>query len=141
MSPVPDSGTPVAHFTIGRGGLSDGTDTLLSPYASEKGIGDMIMAEIRETEGLCSTCNNAPTCFHRARRGPALFCELFDSYVPPTLRMRDEGASLSARSSMTPVAQEQDGVKLGGLCMNCENRRTCTLPKLAGGVWHCEEYR
>lgn len=27
-----------------------------------------------------------------------------------------------------------------GLCLNCEHRDTCTLPRLEGGVWHCEEY-
>ncbi len=27
-----------------------------------------------------------------------------------------------------------------GLCSNCENLKTCTLKKLAGGVWQCEEY-
>lgn len=28
-----------------------------------------------------------------------------------------------------------------GLCANCEHRAGCTLPKSAGGVWHCEEYQ
>ena len=101
----------------------------------------MIMAEVRETEGLCSTCNNAPDCYYRATRGPALFCELFDDYVPPTLRTRDEGVLLSVKPPVGPIAQEQEGAKFEGLCMNCENRRTCTLLQLAGGVWHCEEYR
>ena len=26
-----------------------------------------------------------------------------------------------------------------GLCVNCEDRDTCTFPKPPGGVWHCEE--
>jgi hypothetical protein len=29
----------------------------------------------------------------------------------------------------------------GGLCVNCAERRNCTLPRPEGGVWHCEEYR
>jgi hypothetical protein len=99
----------------------------------------MIMAEIRETEGLCSTCNNAPSCFYRASRGPALFCELFDNYVPPVLRTRDDSVVPPADYSV--AVQEQESAEYAGLCMNCENRRACALPKPAGGIWHCEEYR
>ena len=29
---------------------------------------------------------------------------------------------------------------LKGLCMDCENRKSCTFPRPASGVWHCEEY-
>jgi hypothetical protein len=29
---------------------------------------------------------------------------------------------------------------LKGLCINCENRHTCVLPRPVEGVWHCEEY-
>ena len=27
-----------------------------------------------------------------------------------------------------------------GLCVNCDHRFTCTLPKPESGVWYCEEY-
>ena len=27
-----------------------------------------------------------------------------------------------------------------GLCINCDNRFTCMLPRPVEGVWHCEEY-
>lgn len=27
-----------------------------------------------------------------------------------------------------------------GLCINCEHRFTCTLPRPESGVWYCEEY-
>lgn len=29
---------------------------------------------------------------------------------------------------------------LKGLCINCEHRDTCTLPRPETGVWYCEEY-
>ena len=41
------------------------------------------MRAINGTGGLCMTCNNVPACYYHARRGPALFCELFDDYTPP----------------------------------------------------------
>ena len=37
--------------------------------------------------------------------------------------------------------QEKKDEKFKGLCMNCENRYICILPKLPGGVWYCEEYQ
>ena len=38
-----------------------------------------------------------------------------------------------------PSANSPDA-KYKGLCVNCEHRETCTLPKPKSGVWHCEEY-
>jgi hypothetical protein len=91
--------------------------------------------------GLCSTCNNAPTCFHRARRGPALFCELFDGYAPPVEPARSEHAPPPPVDlSMARRAAEEGAAKYAGLCVNCEHRRTCGHPKAEGGVWHCENY-
>jgi len=40
-----------------------------------------------------------------------------------------------------PTGTKPEVGELKGLCINCENRFTCILPKPAGGVWHCEEYR
>ena len=99
----------------------------------------MVMPESTVTVGLCSTCNNSPTCFHRARRGPALLCELFDDYVAPSLcnggrqtRAAFSNASLSGTSESASI--------YSGLCVNCEHRKTCWHAKPEGGVWHCEGY-
>ncbi len=87
-------------------------------------------AAMRPDAGLCGTCNNAASCFYQARRGPALYCELFDNFVedPP-----DEPPAAAPR---TPTPRNG----YTGLCMNCENRTTCrsTRPE---GVWHCENYQ
>ncbi|MBU0717455.1 MAG: hypothetical protein KJ749_04330 [Planctomycetes bacterium] len=99
------------------------------------------MVEIKNGRGLCMTCNNEPSCFHHARRGPALFCETFDDYVSVTVRIGDRMTSPSADASMAIRAAEGDATKYTGLCMNCDHRRTCGHPKPAGGIWHCEDYR
>ncbi len=93
----------------------------------------MIMPESAQAVGLCSTCNNSPSCFHRARRGPALFCELFDDYVAMS-----DGNAIRTATEMHTANESQS--KYAGLCMNCEHRRACGYPKPAGGVWHCENY-
>lgn len=98
------------------------------------------MPEMNGFVGLCSTCNNAPTCYHRARRGPALFCETFDDYVSPFLRSDGRKSPLCAAAPMAPrEAQEQAG-ESAGLCANCRHRPTCAHSRPAGGVWHCEDY-
>ncbi len=86
--------------------------------------------EITPDAGLCSTCNNAASCFYRAQRGPALYCELFDNFVA------DPPDDPPARPR--PATNVTNGYT--GLCMNCENRTTCRHPKPEGGIWHCENY-
>jgi hypothetical protein len=98
------------------------------------------MAAVTESLGLCSTCNNAPGCYYLARRGPALFCELFDGYAPPAERSAGARAAWPAAASPARRAVEEEAAQFSGLCVNCEHRRTCTSPKPEGGVWHCENY-
>lgn len=100
----------------------------------------MIMSASTNTVGLCSTCNNSPTCFHRARRGPALFCELFDDYVPPPLEVTGRRTSQAADPPLAVRAEAADVATYAGLCINCAHRHTCTHATRAGGVWHCENY-
>ena len=117
-------------------GLSVRRETLLAEHAKESDA----MVEIKNGRGLCMTCNNAPGCFHRARRGPALFCETFDDFVPPVMRTSDRMASPAADASMAVRRAEEATSTYAGLCVNCEHRRTCEHPDRQGGVWHCENY-
>jgi hypothetical protein len=98
------------------------------------------MQVIDATGGLCMTCNNAPGCYYRATRGPALFCELFDGYAPPAKRITSERALEPADSAATRRAAEEESSKYTGLCVNCRHRATCMHPRPTGGVWHCEDY-
>lgn len=88
--------------------------------------------------GLCSTCINADSCVYREARGKdAQYCEMFDA---------GNGTRPTPDATLTTVVKPGDRkktrqTKLKGLCVNCENRDTCTLPKAESGVWHCEEYR
>lgn len=100
----------------------------------------MIMPERLQAMGLCSTCNNSPTCFYRARRGPALFCELFDDYVAPSPGPNGRKRAPSGDSAIAVRVMADKISEYAGLCMNCEHRHSCTHPKPAGGVWHCEDY-
>ncbi len=80
--------------------------------------------------GLCVNCSRASTCFMaRSVPGPITLCEEYEL----------ERVAAQAQ----PAASVADAVvasSLRGLCVNCEQRSTCSLPKAEAGVWHCEEY-
>ena len=86
--------------------------------------------------GLCVTCNNSTDCVYRKQRGTdAIYCETFDAHVPSGGNGNKRFAYVS---EVTPDFAASDGLK--GLCVNCAHRDDCKLPRLGGGVWHCEEY-
>lgn len=97
----------------------------------------MIMSNGTLAVGLCSTCNNSPTCYYHARRGPAIYCEMFDDYAAPV-----GGDGLRSVGGTTPADRgaRGDQAQYAGLCVNCDHRHTCAHPKPTGGVWHCEDY-
>ncbi len=103
---------------------------------------------------LCTTCVYGPTCTRRVYAGvPIWYCNEFDDSDAPSGVLRapenpaqpveDETSDTSPKepdsvnSSCDEAGEEPD---LKGLCVNCENRRSCLMPKPEGGVWHCEEY-
>ena len=91
--------------------------------------------ELELDPGLCSTCIHADHCALRSNPYRAVYeCEEFSigpaAKEPSRLRIVDPPGD-----RVEPV----DGLR--GLCVNCEHRDSCTLPRPAGGVWHCEEYR
>jgi len=89
----------------------------------------------REYRDLCSTCNHTSTCGTRSTpRRPILFCEEFDAFLPVSTSAGDKTVS-------SEPPGRQDATRHKGLCVNCENRDTCTMQKDEGGIWHCEEYR
>jgi len=91
-----------------------------------------------EYRGLCSTCKHAATCtFPTKLQGLAFYCEEFEIESVSSKKNAVESAPQSTAS----LASAEDPAGLIGLCSDCENRATCILPRLEGGIWHCEEYR
>jgi len=87
----------------------------------------------KKPDGLCLTCNNDLNCtFVRKPNQPVLFCDEFDDFTPLIVNV--------TQPSTLPDNGGKDSEKYKGLCVNCENRATCTLTKPVSGVWHCEEY-
>jgi len=85
---------------------------------------------------LCSNCLHQQDCTYLAgTTNPIQQCEMYECGPSPRPKLalirRDEGAEDSVGNEASPVL---------GLCVNCDNRATCNLPKPLSGVWHCEEY-
>jgi len=96
--------------------------------------------ESRVKDGLCSTCDNAPTCgYLRSRRGPVFYCEEFSAYTPPEVRNRKPSRSVASEGKSKATAARPNG--LLGLCSTCDFWETCRLAGSEGGIWHCEEYQ
>jgi len=93
--------------------------------------------------GICSTCNSHPGClsFQNSMQinSPVLHCEEFDNFVPAMEIDADENGKKDFYKSPDHLYEMIPG-RSTGLCMNCENRKTCMLPSPEGGVLYCEEY-
>lgn len=91
--------------------------------------------------GLCSTCIHADHCVNcRTATRPIQFCEQFECNSPnPGPSSRPSPVAARKSNPGSTARPEPPGLK--GLCVNCECRFDCCLPKPEGGVWHCEEYR
>ena len=98
------------------------------------------METVSSNGGLCSNCTHAPACTYPRNSGqPVLQCEEYDCAPAPVAGANRAGKPSKARSQRR--ATSQSGDRVPGLCANCDNVRTCTFPRLEGGVWHCEEYQ
>ncbi len=95
--------------------------------------------EIPQNKGLCATCNEASSCVYaKNAQRPVLYCEMFDD---SSRSQETVIVDKAVKSPSEPAVQSGEHTTFKGLCINCDNRKTCTFPQPEGGVWHCEEYR
>ncbi len=96
------------------------------------------MEKILPKLGICSTCNYIKDCTGKKTwKGPVTFCEEFDVHSPH----KDVSPSEDKNKVDLLGSKYKDDEDYKGICINCENRKTCALIRPEGGVWHCEEYR
>ena len=81
--------------------------------------------------GLCGNCDERKTCIFAKAESGVWHCEEYKSV--------EEDAKIDC--TRIPVKEkDRDEKKFTGLCVNCDNRKTCILVKPEGGVLHCEQY-
>lgn len=94
--------------------------------------------DVKPVTDLCATCVHAENCHLRQMpTTPVHECSEYDDGAPVEL----EDASTLVSVSEAPRPDVPQSNVIPGLCMNCDHRETCTLPRPVGGVWHCEEYQ
>ena len=100
-----------------------------------------VISRKSEYGGLCTTCDHASTCIYpRDLDRPVWQCEEFEVNEAPLEKTTVGSFLAEARAKARPGIDENEEVKFKGLCLNCENRKTCIFPKPEEGVWRCEEY-
>jgi len=93
--------------------------------------------------GICTTCAHAAACgFRRDPDRPALQCEEFEGGASEQAKVAgSENSAVNPAVSETEAERDDDSGRYSGLCVSCDERKTCALRAPEGGVWHCEEYR
>lgn len=89
--------------------------------------------------GLCANCDNYTSCiFLRDTKVEIHACEEYSCSHSST-ESKNFVLPLHAEQK-TPFTNESISSRNMGLCINCENRKTCMYPNVDGGVWHCSDY-
>ena len=92
-------------------------------------------------KGLCQTCSNAAECtFKRDESKPILDCDEFNGYEIAGVMLTSEEIGRHTKPECPVSPRKTIAGRNQGLCVNCENRETCTYPRPEGGIWCCEEY-
>ncbi|HSV92120.1 MAG TPA: hypothetical protein VLH81_03550 [Desulfobacterales bacterium] len=108
-----------------------------APRVSAEDSGAQMQAELLFNASLCTNCRHQSDCGFLPRASAPIFeCELYECGPAGKPRLM---VVKTADSQLSLQGDEPEA--LLGLCMNCENMADCNLPKPAGGVWMCEEYR
>lgn len=91
--------------------------------------------------GLCLTCDHARSCIYpRELDRPVWQCEEFEAIDMPVDRTTVESFLAAASARRNSGLEENGKAEFKGLCLNCDNRKTCIFPKPDEGIWRCEEY-
>lgn len=88
---------------------------------------------------ICCNCRNASTCMYlRNCSQPILRCEEYEEF--PRMSGKKPAESNVSMAKGNPSNEPEAETRYLGLCANCKHKDSCTFPRPAGGVWHCEEY-
>jgi len=89
--------------------------------------------------GLRLTCDYARNCTYPWDvDSPVWQCEEFEVCEAPLEKTSVSSFLAEASAKSRPDIDENEEVKFKGLCLNCENRKTCIFPKPEEGVWRAK---
>ena len=98
--------------------------------------------ESQKYRGLCITCIHASECINATQaKLPVVYCEEFEDRPVSQMGLVESPFSIRSGAKKESGGPPSIEPELKGLCVNCDNRKICKIPRPAGGVCHCEEYR
>lgn len=84
---------------------------------------------------LCANCRHLGECAFLSKAcSPVQNCELYECGLSEKHRFA------VVQKTCTSGEAPENEADLLGLCITCDNLKSCNLPKPASGVWMCEEY-
>ena len=92
-------------------------------------------SKVNQRSGLCADCVRAEFCSLSHNSEAAIWnCEDYENeeITPIAAESRPE-ITMEAQAEVAPEANP-------GLCPFCIHNEHCSLKKVEGGIWHCEEY-
>jgi hypothetical protein len=84
---------------------------------------------------LCANCRHLGDCSFLSKAcSPVQNCEIYECGLPDKPRL------VVVKKTCASIEAPENEADLLGLCINCDNLKSCNLSKPASGVWMCEEY-
>jgi hypothetical protein len=92
--------------------------------------------------GICITCKHRSYCLSfqnglRAER-PIWDCNEYEHNDVEVDAVSQEYCAPAENDESLSNEINRENKK--GLCINCNSRDSCMLPRPESGIWHCEEY-
>lgn len=99
-----------------------------------------LSSEVETFKGLCHACKHTKDCTYPGNnKHYVLQCAEFQGNEPmPSIGFGRDFPSLKPK--VKEDVKQENFEYFQGLCTYCKNVEDCTLPRLEGGVWYCNEY-
>ena len=91
------------------------------------------MEIFRESKSICITCKYEKTCIYlKDTKDPIFHCEEYE--LVSNQISKEQNNKTKAKEELSPN-------EYTGICVNCDNRKECTIRCKTSVIWHCEEYK
>lgn len=91
--------------------------------------------------GLCATCKKVNDCINAQHDDRTVVeCEEYEEGESAFSETVEVDVSTNTKKNKPADRKTEKETVVEGLCETCIHRENCTIPRLEGGVWHCEHY-
>jgi len=130
----------ILKATSAKGVYKMANKNVRATYRADRSLEDDRERAQRQMEqlvqaSLCANCRHLGDCAFLSKAcSPVQNCELYECGLSEKPRL------VVVKKTCASVEEPKNEADLLGLCITCENLKSCNLPKPASGDWMCEEY-